>query len=72
MALMYLAPNTIAGFAAKNRSVSSQDDVAQERLDREKYIYVLMAFTITIVITATITMVLAYMQHACAMLKITW
>lgn len=70
--MMQFIPIIIGNFVATNRSLLRQIDISPEQFG-ENMIYVLIVyFTGIIVITATLSMVLAYLRHICMMLKITW
>jgi len=74
LVLMHLIPISIKDSAVANESFLRQDDVMQQ-LDKERYIlyfFLIVVFIGVFVMAATTSMVLAYMRHVCAMLKITW
>jgi len=71
---MHLIPISIKDSAVANESFLRQDGVMQQ-LDKERYIlyfFLIVVFIGVFVMAATTSMVLAYMRHVCAMLKITW
>jgi len=71
LVLMHLIPiNNKSAIA--NESFLRQD-VLMQQFDKESYIYllVIIVFIGVFVMTATTSMILAYMRHICAMLKIT-
>jgi len=71
---MHLIPISIKDSAVANESFLRQDGVMQQ-LDKERYIlylFLIVVFIGVFVMAATTSMILAYMRHTCAMLKITW
>ncbi|XP_025074007.1 uncharacterized protein LOC105426926 [Pogonomyrmex barbatus] len=72
LVLMNLIPISINGIVVANESLLRYDNISIHQFDRERYIlFFIVIFIGVIVITTTTTMVLAYMRHICAMLKIT-
>ncbi|XP_011706887.1 PREDICTED: uncharacterized protein LOC105462060 isoform X2 [Wasmannia auropunctata] len=73
LALMYLIPIIINDVAVANKSLSKQDGDLKVQFDKERHIYLflILVFIGVFVMTTTTSMILAYMRHICAMLKIT-
>ncbi|XP_025160110.1 uncharacterized protein LOC105182718 isoform X2 [Harpegnathos saltator] len=70
LVMIRFIPMIIGNFATANKSLARQDSVSLGRFDNCIYVFV-VKFIGVIVITATITMILAYLRHICMMLKIT-
>jgi len=72
LVLMHLIPININKSAIANESFLRQD-VLMQQLVKERciYLFLTIVFIGVFVMTTTTSMVLAYMRHICAMLKIT-
>lgn len=71
--LLHLIPISINDSAVVNESFLRQDGVLMHQLEKQRFIYLflIVVFIGSFVMSITTLMVLAYMRHICAMLKIT-
>jgi len=77
LVLMHFIPIAINDSATANESFLKQDSIKQlEKLylfkERYTFVFFSLIFVGVFVMTATTSMILAFMRHICAMLKITW
>ncbi|XP_036138653.1 uncharacterized protein LOC105839791 isoform X1 [Monomorium pharaonis] len=69
--LLYLIPISVNDSTIANESLLKHD-ISMQELTKEEYIFFfIVVFIGVFIMTATTSMILAYMRHICAMLKIT-